>query len=199
MQNAPDESETKMADGERDGLGLALGQVAEVQAAIDSLELFLEGSTKLVSAAEQVSGIFGNVASRVGDATFRATFAATEGKAPREIALGLVTELSELASMSLKGANQLRRELREVTSKATAALPALLQARRAMLSLSGILKTLAAAPNRASVPPPIVIEVRAAPGALRAAGSRNDSGMKRDDPFRETTAWAWPRARRFPN
>src|SRR4051812_4964561 len=45
MQNAPDESETNLADGERDGLGLALGQVAEVQAAIDSLEVFLEGST----------------------------------------------------------------------------------------------------------------------------------------------------------
>src|ERR1041385_1216888 len=103
MQNTADQAENKLPESERDLLALASRDAADAQAAIDSLELFLEGSARLVTAAEKVSGIFAAVASRIGDATFKATFAATEGKAPREIAVALVTELSELASTSLKG------------------------------------------------------------------------------------------------
>jgi len=198
MQNTADQAGNKLPESERDLLALASRDAADVQAALDSLGLFIEGSTRLVSAVEKVSGIFATVASRVGDATFSATFAATEGKPPREIAVALVTELSELASMSLKGANELRRELREVTFETTSALPSLRQARRAMQSLSGIIKTLSSRPNRTSVQPPVVIELRKVARPLAAGGSPDDGGQG-DDASRERTIFVQARTRRFPN
>jgi ethanolamine utilization microcompartment shell protein EutL len=199
MQNTADQAESKLPESERDLLALASRNAADVQGAIESLELFIEGGTRLVSAAEKVSGIFATVASRVGDATFKATFAATEGQPPREIAVALVTELSQLASMSLKASNELRRELRDVTSSVTSALPSLRQARRAVESLSGVLKTLASQPNRTSVQPPVVIELRTVAKSLSADGGR-DGSRQLDDPGRETTTiFVQARTRRFPN
>ena len=195
MQNTADQAENKLPERERDLLALASRDAADVQAALDSIELFVEGSTRLVSAAGKVVGVFATVANRVGDATFSATFAATEGKAPRDIAVALVTELSELASMSLKGANELRRELRDVTFETTTALPSLRHARRAIQSLSSILKTLASRPNRTSVQPPVVIELRKVARPLDAGGSLDDAGQGDD----ARTIFVQARTRRFPN
>ncbi|HEY8925194.1 MAG TPA: hypothetical protein VIU64_12490 [Polyangia bacterium] len=196
MQNTADQAESKLPESERDLLALASRDAADVQAAIDSLEVFIESGARLAEAAEKVSDIFATVASRIGDATFKATFAATEGKPPRDIAVAIVTELSELATMSLKGSNELRRELREVKINATGVLPSLRQARRAVQSLSGIIRTLAARPNRTSVQPPVVIELRTVAKALSADRTRD--GSQADDAGREATVLA-ARARRFPN
>jgi len=199
MQNTADRAENKLPESERDLLARASRDAADVQAAIDTLELFVEGGTRLLSAADRVSGVFATVASRVGDATFKATFAATDGKPPREIAVALVTELSQLASMSLKGSNELRRELRDVTLSVAGALPSLRQARSAMQSLSGILEALASRPNRTAVQPPVVIELRSVAKSLSADGGR-DTSRQGDDPGRETTTiFVQARTRRFPN
>ena len=198
MQNTADQAENKLPESERDLLALASREAADVQAAIDSLELLIDGSMRLVSAAEKVSGIFANVAARIGDATFKATFAATEGKPPRDIAVALVTELSELATTSLKGSNELRRELREVKFQAISGLPSLHQARRAVQSLSRVLKTLASRPNRTTVQPPMVIELRTVAKPLGAGGSKDD-GSQGDDGSRERTIFVQARTRRFPN
>jgi hypothetical protein len=197
MQNTADQAESKLPETERDLLALASRDAADVQAALDSLEVFVESGARLAAAAEKVSGIFATVANRIGDATFKATFAATEGKPPRDIAVAIVTELSELATMSLKGSNELRRELREVKMSATSALPSLRQARRAVQSLSGILKTLASRPNRTAVQPPVVIELRTVAKPLSADRTK-DGGSLLDDAGREAMILA-ARARRFPN
>jgi len=197
MQNTADQAENKLPESERDLLALASRDAADVQAAIDSLEVFVEGGARLALAAEKVSEIFATVANRIGDATFKATFAATEGKAPRDIAVAIVTELSELATTSLKGANELRRELRDVKMSASSVLPSLRQARRAIQSLSGVLKTLATRPNRTSVQPPVVIELRTVARSLSADRTK-DGGGQRDDAGREATIFA-ARARRTPN
>ena len=197
MQNTADQAESKLPETERDLLALASRDAADVQAALDSLEVFVESGARLASAAEKVSGLFATVANRIGDATFKATFAATEGKPPRDIAVAIVTELSELATMSLKGSNELRRELREVKMNATSALPSLRQARRAVQSLAGILKALTSRPNRTAVQPPVVIELRTVAKPLHADRAR-EGGSPLDDAGREAIIFA-ARARRFPN
>lgn len=178
MANTAGSTEAKLPENEKELLSEASRHAADVQAAMDSLEVHLRDAAKLVAAVERVNGVFTAVGDRIGNATFKASIDTTHGKSPREVAVSFVKELSELACMSLQGTRELRRELVNVKASASTVLPALRQAATAMQSLSGALRSLATRPNRTTwVKPPIIVETRTTLGPAAPRESIDEGGQ----------------------
>lgn len=191
MPHTPDDTARSFGD---DPSNHATRPLAEVEQAFRQLELRFTEMAKFVDAAEAIRRTFHQVGQRLVDLTCKAGLDTTHGKSAQEVAVALVTDLADLAAMSVKGAGQLHRDLDQVRDAVDGLGPVLQGLLGALAETSRVVSALDARTRGTSVQPPsVIVDTRAFD---RAAGA---TARSTDDPRRVPGGSVAARGTRFNN
>lgn len=168
--------------------------LAEVEQAFRQMELRFTEMAKFVDAAEGIRRTFHQVGQRLVDLTCKAGLDTTHGKSAQEVAVALVTDLADLAAMSVKGSGQLHRALDQARDAVDGLAPVLQSLLGALAETARVVSDLDARTRGTSVQPPsVIVDTRTFDRAASAATRATD------DPRRVPGGSVGARGTRFNN
>lgn len=176
MSRTPDDAARSLDDDLSDH---ATRFLVEVQQAFRVMEQRLGDMKRFVEVAEGVRRVFQDVGQRLVDVTCKTGLETTHGKSAQELAVALVTDLADLATMAVKGSGQLHRELDNARASVAGLGPVLEDLLGALEETSRVVAALGARTRATPVrPPSVIIDTRTSARA-GGAGTRSTDDARR--------------------